>query len=89
MEKYKLKNCSLQYNSGCVHNHTNVALPSPSPSPKVSENSPRLTSESLMPQKQIYRTLLPVILTLHELLLLQAAACSFLHLYTITTTRFH
>jgi len=56
MEKYKLKNCSLQYNSSCVHNHTNVAFPSPSPSPKVSENSPCLTSESLMLQKQIYRT---------------------------------
>lgn len=51
MEKHKLKNCSLQYNSSCVHNHTNVAFPYPSPSPKVSENSPRLTSESLMLQK--------------------------------------
>jgi len=53
MEKYKLKNCSLQYeyNSSCVHNHTNVEFPSPSPSPKVSENSPRLTSESQMLQK--------------------------------------
>jgi len=54
MEKYKLKNCSLQYNSSYVHNDTNVALPFPSPSPKVSENSPRLTSGSLMPQNQIY-----------------------------------